>query len=212
MAARSPASIVASGPLRILEAATRSSLRAETQRAYTLLGLYGYLTDLVICNRVLPPEAVTGGYFAARAADQERYLAELDERFSPVPVKLARQFERELVGFDALTKLAESLFGDEDPTQFYYDRPPFEVRSLPAADTIDVDPAVPATTEYELRLTIPFVDREELRVATAGEELVLEAARYRRNMLLPRVLQSRPVLGARMSAGALSVWFGGRDQ
>ena len=184
----------------------------ETQRAYTLLGLYGYLTDLVICNRVLPPEAVTGGYFAARAADQERYLAELDERFSPVPVKLARQFERELVGFDALTKLAESLFGDEDPTQFYYDRPPFEVRSLPAADTIDVDPAVPATTEYELRLTIPFVDREELRVATAGEDLVLEAARYRRNMLLPRVLQSRPVLGARMSAGALSVWFGGRDQ
>ena len=38
----------------------------ETQRAYTLLGLYGYLTDLVICNRVLPPEALTGAYFAER--------------------------------------------------------------------------------------------------------------------------------------------------
>ena len=184
----------------------------ETQRAYTLLGLYGYLADLVICNRVLPAEAFEGGYFAARAADQERYLAQLDELFSPVPLKFARQFNRELVGFDALTALAESLFGDEDPTQFYYDRPPFEVRGIPAAGTRDDDTTAPEAAEYELTLHIPFVEREEIDLVTAGEELVLEAGRHRRNMLLPRVLQSRPVLGARMREGTLRVWFGGRDQ
>ena len=182
----------------------------ETQRAYTLLGLYGYLADLVICNRVLPPEAFEGGYFAARADEQARYLAQLDELFSPLPLKHARQFDRELVGFDALAALAESLFGDDDPTQFYYDRPPFEIRSVPSRDAPEAE--APVAAEYELTLAIPFVEREALELTTAGEELVLEAGRHRRNMLLPRVLQSRPVLGARMHAGTLQVWFGGRDQ
>jgi len=184
----------------------------ETQRAYTLLGLYGYLADLVICNRVLPPEAFEGSYFAARAADQERYLAQLGELFSPVPLKVARQFDRELVGFEALAALADSLFGDEDPTQFYYDRPPFEVRSISSEDAPEAGVAAPVAAEYELKLTIPFVEREGLELATVGEELVLEAGRHRRNMLLPRVLQSRPVLGARMREDTLHVWFGGRDQ
>ena len=184
----------------------------ETQRAYTLLGLYGYLTDLVVCNRVLPAEAFEGSYFAARAADQERYLAQIDDLFSPIPLKFARQFDRELVGFDALAALADSLFGNEDPTQFYYDRPPFQVRSVATGNASDADSAVPKAAQFELTLTIPFVEREGLELVTVGEELVLEAGRYRRNMLLPRVLQSRPVLGARMREGTLHVWFGGRDR
>ncbi len=166
----------------------------------------------MICNRVLPAEAFEGGYFAARAADQKGYLAQLDELFSPVPLKFARQFDRELVGFDALSALGESLFGDEDPAQFYYDRPPFEIRSLPSKEVSEADVAAPVAAEYELKLILPFVEREDLELVTAGEELVLKAGRHRRNMLLPRVLQSRPVLGARMREGTLHVWFGGRDQ
>ena len=186
----------------------------ETQRAYTLLGLYGYLADLVICNRVLPAEALDSGYFAARAPDQERYLAQLDEMFAPVPVKYARQFNRELVGFEALETLATSLFGDEDPTRFYYDQPPFKIDSVSAGASSLSNLSgghSPTGTEYELTLSIPLVDREDLDLVTAGEELVLEVGRHRRNMLLPRVLQSRPVLGAKMNDGKLHVWFGERS-
>src|SRR5258708_4137169 len=35
----------------------------ETQRTFTYLNLYGYATDAVICNRILP-DAVTDSYFA----------------------------------------------------------------------------------------------------------------------------------------------------
>ena len=38
----------------------------ETQRAYTQLGLFGYRADMVVCNRVLPPEALDNSYFKAR--------------------------------------------------------------------------------------------------------------------------------------------------
>ncbi len=44
----------------------------EAQRAFTYLSLYDYLTDLVVVNRVLPPE-VTDRYFASWRRVQERY-------------------------------------------------------------------------------------------------------------------------------------------
>ena len=183
----------------------------ETQRAYTLLGLYGYLTDLVICNRVLPPEALAGAYFAERAADQEQYLSQLNDLFAPVPIKHARQFSRELVGFQALDALAETLFDGEDPTRFYYDQPPFMIRSLIGSEPAPGgDLAIPVGAEYDLTLALPLAERDDLDLVTAGEELVLEVGRQRRNMLLPRTLQSRPVLGAKMHEGTLHVWFGAR--
>ena len=42
----------------------------EAQRAFTYLSLYDYLTDLVVVNRVLPPE-VTDTYFAILAGDPD---------------------------------------------------------------------------------------------------------------------------------------------
>jgi arsenite-transporting ATPase len=183
----------------------------ETQRAYTLLGLYGYLTDLVVCNRVLPPEALAGAYFAERAAEQERYLSQLNELFAPVPLKYARQFSRELVGSQALEALAATLFQGDDPTQFYYDRPPFAIHSLIGADAPTAAAlTAPVGAEYDLTLALPLAERGDLDLVTAGEELVIEVGRQRRNMLLPRTLQSRPVLGAKMHEGTLHVWFGAR--
>jgi arsenite-transporting ATPase len=46
----------------------------ETQRTYTYLNLYGYATDAVICNRILPDE-VTDPYFAAWKALQKENIA-----------------------------------------------------------------------------------------------------------------------------------------
>src|SRR5205085_8748173 len=47
----------------------------EAMRTFTYLNLYGYLTDAVVVNRVLPEEAAPeGGYFEAWPEVQEQHM------------------------------------------------------------------------------------------------------------------------------------------
>ena len=52
----------------------------ETQRTFSYMNLYGYCTDLVICNRVFPDE-VKGDFFDAWKESQARYLELIDQSF-----------------------------------------------------------------------------------------------------------------------------------
>ena len=54
----------------------------ESMRTFTYLNLYGYLTDAVVVNRLLPPD----GYFAAWREAQEEQLELVRSAFAPVPV------------------------------------------------------------------------------------------------------------------------------
>src|SRR2546430_996960 len=56
----------------------------EAQRSFTYFHLFGYPTDLVVCNRVLPEGA--GAYFEAWQEAQRRYQPMVEESFAPVPV------------------------------------------------------------------------------------------------------------------------------
>ena len=66
----------------------------EAMRTFTYLNLYGYLTDAVVVNRLLPPE----GYFAAWRESQEEQLELVRSAFAPVPVLTADYFEHEVMG------------------------------------------------------------------------------------------------------------------
>ena len=178
----------------------------ETQRAYTQIGLFGYLADLIVCNRVIPEDAAESGYFKSRVKDQQNYLKNLDQIFGNIPIKTIPMFEQEIFGLEKLDLLANELFAKNDPAQFFYKDLPFEVISLGDNEKDDI-----AGAEQELRLKIPSVDKSDLKLNQTGEELVIEVGRYRRNMLLPRSLQKREVLSARMNNGILKVWFGGHD-
>jgi arsenite-transporting ATPase len=57
----------------------------ESMRTFTYLNLYGYLTDAVVVNRLLPAD----GYFAAWRRSQEEQLELVRSAFAPVPVLTA---------------------------------------------------------------------------------------------------------------------------
>src|ERR687893_446343 len=78
----------------------------EAMRTFTYLKLYGYLTDAVVVNRLLPAE----GYFAAWREAQEEQLELVRSAFAPVPVLTADLFEREVVGDEMLDRLAGAVF------------------------------------------------------------------------------------------------------
>ena len=57
----------------------------EAQRSFTYFHLFGYPSDLVVCNRVLPSEMAGDGTFGGLRATQQRYLPEVEAQYAPVP-------------------------------------------------------------------------------------------------------------------------------
>ncbi len=165
----------------------------EAQRAFTYLSLYDYLVDLVVVNRVLPPE-VTDSYFASWRAAQQRYDSVVESAFSPVPIVRTKLFDHEIVGVDALAEMSESIFGDRDPAEIYYHSVPQRISKK--------------GSEYELLLHLPFVSKDEIELTHREDELFVTVGPYKREISLPRSLRGRVTRGARLDEGMLRITFG----
>jgi arsenite/tail-anchored protein-transporting ATPase len=186
---------------RLMADPERSSIRivlgleklsiAEAQRSFTYFHLFGYPSDLVICNRVLPPDV--GGYFAGLRKAQQSYLPGVERDFAPVPVRTVPFFDREVLGFDGLTELGNALFGDDDPTAFFYRGRPYQVRTEDGATFLEV--------------ALPFTSREEVGVSRDGDEILLQVGSWRRTLVLPRALIDVQTKGAKMDDGVLRIEF-----
>jgi arsenite-transporting ATPase len=164
----------------------------EAQRAFTYLSLYDYLTDLVVVNRVLPPE-VTDSYFASWREIQGRYNESVESLFDPVPIRRSKLFDHEIVGLEGLGELAGALFGDEDPARVYYHSVPQRLRRV--------------NGRYELQLQLPFISKEEVDVRHNEGELYVTVGAYKREISLPRILNGKQVSRARLDDGLLRVTF-----
>jgi len=164
----------------------------EAQRSFTYFHLYGYPTDLIVANRVLPSGA--GPYFDAWREAQARYLPMVVEQFAPVPVRTVPFFDKEMVGLERLTELGQALFAESDPSEFLYRGRPYSVAR-------DGD-------GYVLTLELPFTSKEEISLSRKSDELVLQVGGWRRNLVLPRLLLDAPTQGAKMEDRTLRVRFG----
>jgi len=164
----------------------------ETQRTFTYLNLYGYVTDAIVCNRVLP-DGVADGFFARWKEAQAGYVQVIDEAFAPLPVLSVPLLRDEVTGLEALREMAGHLFGDDDPTRIYYPTVAHEVRAEDGG--------------FVLSLGAPFAARDEVSLAQRGDELSVQVGVHRRNILLPRVLSGLRAAGARMDGGRLNVYF-----
>jgi arsenite-transporting ATPase len=164
----------------------------EAQRTFTYINLYGFACDLVISNRVLP-DTVTDPYFAALKESQARYGKMIEESFSPVPILKVPFFDQEVVGMKMLQRVAEALYGEQDPAQVFYEGSPQEIKK--SADG------------YVLRMNLPFAAKSDVHLTRAGDELAISVGNFRRNAILPRALASLEVQKARMEEGKLVVNF-----
>ncbi|MFQ5878967.1 MAG: ArsA family ATPase [Dehalococcoidia bacterium] len=164
----------------------------EAQRAFTYLNLFGYATDVVVCNRVMP-QGVGDEYFAAWKESQERYLRQVEEAFSPLPILRAPLLEREVVGLAMLEELAQDLYGDHNPTQLYYQGHTQEIRSVDGG--------------YVMTISLPFASKEQVSLVQTGNELVVRVGGYRRNIILPRTLVGMEGLAAKLEGNTLRIRF-----
>jgi arsenite-transporting ATPase len=164
----------------------------EAKRAFTYLSLFGYQTDAVIVNRLLP-DGLQDELFRKWRAIHQRYAGEVAQSFEPLPIFNVPLFEEEVVGERMLARMSRAIYGDADPSQHFYEGTTQRVEKLAG--------------EYVLCLKLPFVERGNVDLARHDGELLITVGNYRREIALPRVLAKRDTLGASIDGGELRVRF-----
>jgi arsenite/tail-anchored protein-transporting ATPase len=166
----------------------------EAMRTFTYLNLYGYLTDAVVVNRLLPAE----GYFAAWSEVQAEQLALVRSAFEPVPVLTAPYMEREVIGGEMLDRLAGEVFGDDDPAAVLHSELAHQL--------------VTENGRATLRLSVPFAEKGDLSLKKIGMEVVVRVGAQKRTIMLPPPLAAYAASGARLEDGTLEIDFHRDDE
>lgn len=176
----------------------------ETQRTYTYLNLYGYATDAIICNRIIPDE-VTDPYFQMWKDKQRENIAFIDEAFGGLPLMKAPMFGGEVGGLESLRKLADEIYGDSNPAERKFDGKTHTIEQIEADDDDDKD-----AKTFVLKVPLPFADKNDMDLYRSKDELTLRVGPYRRNIVLPYALWDLEIADARFEESTLCVRFSNR--
>jgi arsenite/tail-anchored protein-transporting ATPase len=168
----------------------------EAKRAYTYLSLFGYVTDAVIVNRLLPGN-LHDELFQKWQRIHHRYQLEVEQSFAGIPIFNVPLFDAEVVGEKMLSRMARAIYGEDDPARHFV---------TTNAQRIDKEGA-----DYVLALKVPFVDRSAVDLSRHNGELYVTIGNYRREISLPRVLARRETAGASIEDGELRVRFARRS-
>jgi arsenite/tail-anchored protein-transporting ATPase len=165
----------------------------ESLRAHAYLSLYNVSTDMVIANRIIP-ETVTDPFFSRWKESQNVYRQEIQSDFSPLPIKEVPLFPEELCGLQALERLKETIYGEEDAAQVYYKETTLKV--IQSGDQ-----------QYSLELYLPGIPKSQVDLSKTGDELNVRIGNHRRNLVLPQALAALQPSGAKMEDDYLKISF-----
>ncbi len=161
-------------------------------RTFTYLNLYGYLTDAVVVNRVLP-EAAGDGYFAAWREAQQGQMELVQSAFAPVPILTAPHLPREVIGAGMLDQLGDALYGQTVAEGVLHETLSQELSAEGEQAT--------------LRLALPFAERGDIELKKIASEVIVKVAGQKRTIILPPAMAAYETEGASFHDGALEVRF-----
>jgi len=85
----------------------------ETARAIEDLSGFGIKVRSLIINEVIPKEVLQGNWFLERRrATQDKYLKEIEERFSSITRKEVPLLDTDVYGMDILRRVGRGLYGE----------------------------------------------------------------------------------------------------
>jgi arsenite-transporting ATPase len=166
----------------------------EAERAVSYLGLFNYPVDSVIINRILVEDAAEGNFYQKRRQLQAKYLEMIENNFSPIPLWRVPYYDYEVVGIEALSKLAQDCFDGDDPGKIFYEGRVQEIEEM-------------ADGRYLLRLPLPFVTSGDVKLRKRGDEMFITIGNFKREMILPTVLAKRKAGGGALKDGLLEISF-----
>lgn len=164
----------------------------EAQRTYTYLNLFGFSTDAVVANRIIPDE-VHDAYFEEWKHIQEKYGREVEEAFYPLPVLKLPLFDREICGLEMLGRAADKLYDKSDPSELLYKG---ETQTI-----------IKKGRGYQMSIPLPMVEKKDVELLQKEYELIINIGNRRRDIILPRALAGMQASGARFEDNKLVLDF-----
>lgn len=171
----------------------------EAERALGYLGLFNYPVDLAVVNRVMAEDTDQGEFYQTKYQTQQKYLKQIVNNFSPLPIKYAPYYADEVVGLERLSQMASDTFGEEDPAEIFYTGKVQEI--------IEQEDGT-----FLLKLPIPFVEGGDVKLRKRGDELFVTIGNFKREMILPTVLAKRKTGGGALVDGTLEITFLAREE
>lgn len=165
----------------------------EALRAETYLALFGYPIDGVVCNRVIQPGNYQDTFMQELYSNQEKLRQQIHQTFAPLPIWESPYYSQEILGIEKLGQLAQTIFGDQDPTHIFYRGPIQEVTRQGNA--------------YILRLPLPHVEMNKVLMTKRGDEMIIEIGNFKRDITLPSVLANQEATIAKFVNKALEIHF-----
>ncbi len=168
---------------------------AEARRTLTYLSLFGYRSDAVVVNRILPDDA-EGSFVQQWREAQALQLDAIREGFDPLRVLRAGLGAEEIIGVDRLTLHGKAMWEGVDPV---------EALSAGVLMRMEHDDDL-----SRLHLQLPHVSAADVDLVESGGELAVAVGPYRRNLMLPSSLRGRKVVRARVVHPELVIEFAPR--
>jgi len=147
---------------------------------------------MVVANRIIP-DTVSDPFFQRWKDQQTQYKKEIHENFHPLPVREIPLYSEEMCGLEALERLKETLYGDEDAAQVYYKETTLRV--------------VQEENNYSLELYLPGIPKDQVELSKTADELNIRIGNHRRNLVLPQALAALQPSGAKMEDDYLKIRF-----
>lgn len=169
----------------------------EAQRTFTCLNLYGYATDLIVCNRLIPGQ-VADSYFDSWKQSQTQHYQAIEEAFTPVPTRTVPLLQQEVIGLPMLQQVGRLLYDGENPAKVFFEGQAQSIRK--------------ENGNYILTVALPFSTKADISLVGSGSELIIKVGSYRRNVALPHALVGLEVQGAQFENTSLKITFSGNGK
>ncbi len=164
----------------------------EAKRSFSYLHLFDYNVDGIIINKIFSKESLSG-YFEKWDEIQTSSINDILESFNEIPAFKLELMDTELRGYDALKKVGGFLYQNTDPIRVLFKDKIFDV--------------VKEAQGYTFLISMPFVDKKELKLLQKGDEITISIKNEKRSFILPVKLQSKEITGAKYSDGKLNIHF-----
>ena len=156
--------------------------------------LYHINIDAIIVNRIIP-DVAKGSFIGSWKDAQRFYLQKAKEYFDPIPVLPVNLFEGEVLGYSALKRLGDELYGNNDPTKHFFKGEPYKW--------------VKEDGDYKLIIKLPFAMKKSIQLNKVLDELIIKIGTVKRHFLLPRQVANYESISARLDGQDLYVIFKG---
>ncbi|HMK37065.1 MAG TPA: TRC40/GET3/ArsA family transport-energizing ATPase [Desulfomonilaceae bacterium] len=177
--------------IRLVTNAERMVVR-ETQRAFMYFCLYGLIVDAIVVNRLFP-SSLQDAYFTDWLGTQQKSLEQIRTIFDPIPIFTVNILEDEVVGPDKLSRMANLIYGDTDPSGMLYAEQPYRI--------------VEHDGDYTLTIRLPFITKEYVDLFKDNADLVVRVGSFKRHVFLPRALVHRKPGKASLEKRVLTIPF-----